>query len=464
MLQRRWLSLLAILILLSTTLILAAPAHPAAPGPDGETVTIRSDNGTNGDVQYYPLGSRAGVVLSPPAEYFPLKLSAVQFQVPDGVLRAQVSIHALEGGRPGALLAQSPALSFGTEYGWLTLDLSAANLVLDTPQPFLVTVEGTLGGWYSGETGFFLYHDTTANLPAGTAFYWQEGQWIDHAAQWAAPAQVGCPMIRAKVELAPAATATPTATTSGMITLQQGRDGYLGMEDAEISTWDPDASGFTAWGYGVMLVGVEDQVASLLRFDLSQVPFGAVVDQATLSLYAPSQYDPPEILVGAYEIARPWRQWTASWNCADRVGLPSTCLPWAVPGCNGVPADRAGTPEDEVMMQASLRWYDLDITAMVQRWVNDASANHGLALKAFTESNTLSNAFSLADSNAQPALRPKLTIHYHGGASSRPRPRPRPPPRQWWSSRSCSRTSPAMQAAAMWVSALGTPTTTWRAG
>ncbi len=393
----------------------------AADGPAGEIVTIRSDNGDNGDVQHYPLGSRVGVVLSPPAEYFPLKLSAVQFQVPNGELRAQVSIHALEGGRPGALLAQSPVLAFGTAFGWLTLDLSAANLVLDTPQPFLVTVEGSLGGLHSGDAGLFLYHDTTTNLPSGMAYYWQDGQWLDHASQWAAPAQVGCPMIRAKVELAPPATPSPTPTVSGLIVLQQGVEGYQGAEEVEISSWYPEWGTYGPWGGGTMQVRADDQIASLVRFDLSRLPAGAEIDQATLSLYAVSQYGPRETVVGAYEVARPWRQGYASWNCADRTGVPIACVPWSAPGCNGVPADRAGTPEDEAAMLEVERWYELEITQMARHWASDPAANRGLALKAYGES----AAIWLANSyHGGIALRPKLTIRYHGGTVVTPSPTP----------------------------------------
>ena len=118
-----------------------------------------------------------------------------------------------------------------------------------------------------------------------------------------------------------------------------------------------------------------------------------MVRRALLQVFALERYGPREIVVGAYGVNRGWAEDTATWN-----------QPWAVAGCNEIPGDRDEFPVSTSNMFLDMRWYEFDVTALVDKWVSEPGLNHGLVLKAY----------------GQPAGI-KLATSNHGGAHMRPR-------------------------------------------
>ncbi len=139
---------------------------------------------------------------------------------------------------------------------------------------------------------------------------------------------------------------------------------------------------------------------SLIKFDLSGIPTSANVLNATLTLF----YNPTSSNASglhsqtsgsneAYiqEITSAWDEHTVTWN-----NQPST------------------TSNNQAYVPASLtstQDYQVDITAIVQDFVNNPSLNNGMMIKLISESYYRCLLFASSD-HPNPALHPKLEITY----------------------------------------------------
>ncbi|MGB9879798.1 MAG: hypothetical protein ACPLRM_03460, partial [Anaerolineae bacterium] len=80
------------------------------------------------------------------------------------------------------------------------------------------------------------------------------------------------------------ATPTPTATMwQTTLVLQQGQNSYSGTEDTYIYLYD---EGNNYCSDSLLRVGQKQQLATLVRFDLTPIPANAIVSDARLELYA----------------------------------------------------------------------------------------------------------------------------------------------------------------------------------
>ncbi|OQB25717.1 MAG: Disaggregatase related repeat protein [Chloroflexi bacterium ADurb.Bin180] len=173
-----------------------------------------------------------------------------------------------------------------------------------------------------------------------------------------------------------------------------------GSRDTYLYRYAPGAN------YGadpLLKVGYKQTNASLVAFDLSAIPAGAVIEEATLDLYA-TGWSGADLNLSAYAVRTPWAEGEASWN------LALAGVPWAVAGGNGTPGDRAGEPTDSLMTRGPNRWYSFHLTDLVQAWVDGTTANYGVLLRGDGSTNSLILA---SGQYAEAALRPRLTVHYH---------------------------------------------------
>jgi uncharacterized repeat protein (TIGR01451 family) len=198
---------------------------------------------------------------------------------------------------------------------------------------------------------------------------------------------------------------TPTPTPSPLppgtlvtVTLQYGLNGYYGNEDTYIYQWVPDSNYCTL---NPLSVGYKQQYAALLRFDVSAIPLDAVVVRATLQVYAEGWSEQSDLSIGAYYITRTVDLCQATWNQARSGGA------WASPGANDTSSDRRPSAESSVTASGIGRWYDFDLSAVAQGWVNGSLANNGVLLRA--ASSTARYRFSSKESGVQ---QPKLVIIY----------------------------------------------------
>ena len=139
---------------------------------------------------------------------------------------------------------------------------------------------------------------------------------------------------------------------------------------------------------------------SLLGFDVSGIPAGAVVNSAQLSLYA---YDVDAGIGGAditlHRVLEPWTEDGVTYNFSDGT------TPWAWP------ANFEPVPESNfTCYKDNLGWHTWDMTDLVIKWITGVYPNNGLVLHG--TSLVYWSAFHSSD-YPDPALHPKLTISYN---------------------------------------------------
>src|SRR5919112_275171 len=153
-------------------------------------------------------------------------------------------------------------------------------------------------------------------------------------------------------------------------------------------------------------LGGKDLYAAL-RWDLSQIPVGATVTSATVTL---NISNPSQQTYGAYELKRAWGEGQVNWNVA------ATGTPWATAGAKG-PTDRGS--QIASVTPTNIAPYTFTIPAsVVQGWLNTPSTNNGILLAHTT------NFDGFVFDTREGATPPKLTVNYTtsggGGADTTP--------------------------------------------
>lgn len=193
---------------------------------------------------------------------------------------------------------------------------------------------------------------------------------------------------------------------------QDGVDSYAGSTDTEMREAAADANfGEDATCNADGDDGGGSDKSCLIRWALSGVPAGAVVQAASITLHIA---DATANTYEVYGVRRPWSESAASWNKA------TASEPWAAPG-DGHATDRGaiiGTLTGEGNVTVSLN--DAGV-ALVQTWVNGDDENAGILIADASKS----DGIDLASSEHEIIeLRPKLSITYEAGLAARRAPSP----------------------------------------
>ncbi len=132
-----------------------------------------------------------------------------------------------------------------------------------------------------------------------------------------------------------------------------------------------------------------------LQFDVSTVPYNAVVISAHLSMYQFNTYSGEEFLVSAHQIASAWDHTTVTWNNQPYFSQLSESTEPVTPGVT--------------------QWVSWDIKGLVQGWVGESIPNYGLVLKKANElENTTNKAqFRSTSYKDNPGAWPRLDITYY---------------------------------------------------
>ena len=189
---------------------------------------------------------------------------------------------------------------------------------------------------------------------------------------------------------------------------------YAGTTDTYISQSAPTSN----FGSSAELTIVGDygggsgnDLASLLKWDISSIPPGSLVDSAQITL---DVFDRTTGAFQLYELKRDWVEAEASWNVfAAGSG-------WQTSGAQG-PLDRgplllgAISPATTRSFHISLGSHDISLNAngraLVQSWINDLATNHGIIL--VSSSSTSGDVLGVRSSEyGTAAQRPKLTVTY----------------------------------------------------
>ncbi|AGB48659.1 PDK repeat-containing protein [Methanomethylovorans hollandica DSM 15978] len=211
--------------------------------------------------------------------------------------------------------------------------------------------------------------------------------------------------------VAKAATTTtaPSTTTPTTPTSPAGSVSYSPTYDNGLRTSSP-TSVFSTTNY-IDIGASSASCRDLMMFDLSNYKTTDVISKATLSLYwyYPATTRTSDTVVQIYRPAADWDPRYVSWT--NRASGTK----WTTAGGNWYDkngAAQGSTPYASVTFAASTvpgnRYYDFDVTQLVQEYVSGKFKNTGFFLKARTESGNYIAFYSSEWSNA--AQRPKLTI------------------------------------------------------
>jgi len=182
---------------------------------------------------------------------------------------------------------------------------------------------------------------------------------------------------------------------------QQGLNGYMGVADTWINSYD---SNLNFNGESKLdVLGYED-IKALVRFDLSSIPAGTTITSATLSLYNYAHLSSATGgALNVYPVSRPWVESEATWNRYSAGGI------WTVPGMQAG-TDYATSPSTSITIDTSTGvWRSFDVTAIVQSWLNGTRPNNGFVVRSPT--NGVKPLFYSSGYATDPTLRPKLTIN-----------------------------------------------------
>jgi len=146
---------------------------------------------------------------------------------------------------------------------------------------------------------------------------------------------------------------------------------------------------------------------SFLEFDISQIPCGATIDSAILSvrqylqeppyLWDLAPPDPPEPWdydFAIYRVVASWDEGTITWN--NQPNHDSTAF---------------GQKTVNLLNPPVETWQDFDVTSLVGGWYDGTWDNYGMVIRLVNENDLCKLSFYSSDFSL-PDYRPKLTINY----------------------------------------------------
>ncbi|MCC7577095.1 MAG: DNRLRE domain-containing protein, partial [Methanomethylovorans sp.] len=213
-------------------------------------------------------------------------------------------------------------------------------------------------------------------------------------------------------------TPTNTSTSTPAATPAEGSVSYSPTYDNGLRTSSPN-SVFSTINY-IDIGASSASCRDLMMFDLSGYKTTDTITQATLSLY---WYYPAgttrtsDTVVDIYRPAAQWDPKSVTWN-SRAAGVPWSTAGGSWYDKNG--AAQGSTPYASLTFPAKTvpgnKYYDFDVTQLVQEYVGGKYQNTGFFLKARTESGNYIAFYSSEWSNA--AQRPKLTVSTAQSGSS----------------------------------------------
>jgi len=151
--------------------------------------------------------------------------------------------------------------------------------------------------------------------------------------------------------------------------------------------------------------GGGNSMRTLIRFDLSAIPRGAVVESATLELYLFNSSGSQTDVVEAFPLLHDWVEGTGGANAGASWDLYDGVTPWATPGGDHLPDAVAA------FTAAAPGWKSMDLATVAQEWVDGTLPNYGLVLASpLSSGNNEKHYYSREYLDS--TLRPKLTVVY----------------------------------------------------
>jgi hypothetical protein len=147
---------------------------------------------------------------------------------------------------------------------------------------------------------------------------------------------------------------------------------------------------------------------TLLEFDLSSIPAGTTIDAAAFNMYL-YFWNGKNDTVKTYKVTSDWTEGDGAmsgvtWNYRNKNGPVS----WTAAGGD---YDTATVGTFNIK---STGWYSMDLTTLVQGWLDGSAPNHGIILAPPLSAGNHLNYYHSRENTYFANLRPKLTVTYYG--------------------------------------------------
>jgi len=192
--------------------------------------------------------------------------------------------------------------------------------------------------------------------------------------------------------------------TDSVMVLQYELGGNLQVSDAYVQEAYPAATHPGAHGLKVG-VGPGMRSAALLRFELPDLPEGAVVERALLSVYGAAHSNPAGVDLQVAPLLTPWVAADVCWREA------SEGVAWQASGALG--EEDAGATAGSAHVQGGAeaeRWYSLDVSQVVRDWQSGVADNFGLIVRI--SGGVYKTTTLVGSMHPDTERRPKLVIEY----------------------------------------------------
>jgi hypothetical protein len=188
----------------------------------------------------------------------------------------------------------------------------------------------------------------------------------------------------------------PASAASETKVFQEGLDGYAGNQSARVYSAFPDNSNGTE-NVIALTKSLSASQASFIQFNLSSIPQHATIDSATLELTTNTGISNTGAKVAVHRVTAPWEEATITWNNSVGAAVYDP-TPVTVQSINGYLANSKSS---------------LDLTTLVQQWVDGTADNHGFMLQVTElDSEAAWHRGFHSDESTTQTSRPKLTISY----------------------------------------------------
>ena len=163
-----------------------------------------------------------------------------------------------------------------------------------------------------------------------------------------------------------------------------------------------------------------DGKSVLIWFDVSSIPKGAILGEATLELYMTKNRNGGNKKgVAAHRLLKDWAEGTGKGIDGNAADVEEVCGKWTGKGEKWakVGADEPGSDfeeeaDDTIEIEGKINeWYSWNITKMCQYWVNNSDKNFGaILLEPRPHAKTTGTKVFASKENPDKKIFPKLTV------------------------------------------------------
>ena len=208
----------------------------------------------------------------------------------------------------------------------------------------------------------------------------------------------------------PTATPTPDHGATDEVTL-------YAVADTRIST---NAQNINYGQSGTLLVSPDNDVVSLVKFNLAALPTDAEIKQAELYLYLEDFHGVGPQQLQVHRVRQSWTERDATW-----ITRTTDSLIWQEPGCKGS-ADMDATPNGVIETDRRWVWVNLDLTDLMRAWAAGTLDNYGLLLRANEDQQNASLFFFSREGYSGNEHAPRLVVRYESEDQPTRTPTPTP--------------------------------------